>query len=746
MTENNFTHSTQMVLMHAFSIARKLSHNHISSEHLLLGIFKEPCGIAGKILAEYDLTEDALMKSVCESLGKSISPSQCSVSLSDEAAAIIEGAAVLAQSQRTTQIYPEHLLLSILDNPNCGGAVILEGYGINAENIRNKVSGFVPRKNPVVKPPVQSPKSVASPQKKELKLTLMYGVDMTQKALDGEYDPVTGRAKEVSRLIQVLSRRQKSNPVLLGNAGVGKTAIVESLASIITQAEPPSALAGKRLVSLDVAQLISGTKYRGEFEERVRNIIDEVKNAKNIILFIDELHMISGAGAAEGAIDAANILKPALSRSQIQVIGASTPAEYKKYIRKDSALARRFQPIEVSEPSPAEAKRILLHLSASYGEHHNVKILPSAVEAAVDLSARYITDRYLPDKAIDLLDEAASYAFLHRCSAVTEEHIRIILSQMTGISSQNIGAAERQRLRNLKEELSKHMVGQQTAVDAVCRAVRRTRAFGSRGRPGGSLLFCGPSGVGKTQLARALARTMFDSPDNMIRIDMSEYMEKHSVSKLIGSPPGYVGYGEGGQLTEKVRRMPYSVILFDEVEKAHADVLNLLLQILDEGFLTDSEGEKVNFQCSIVIMTSNLGLDKVSNMKKTGFLDHGDVDFKGDIMKEIKKTFRPELLNRLDDVIVFSPLTVAELQEIAQRELCLLKEKLLESSITLSWMEDAKTALVKEGSDPLLGARPIKRRISSLIEDEIAEMWISGDLESKALVSVESGKIKICAQ
>ena len=719
MTDNRFTQSAQSALTQAFAAAKRLGHSVLSTEHILLGLFGEPSGQAHRALRELGLTEEVLLAQVVRR-GQSRGVPGDKVTLSDEAGTLIERAGAQAALARAVGVATEHLLLAIAADPRCGAALVLSACGVDTGSVRRRLA----LQDSAPQNPAPPPRQAAF-SRRELKLTLQFGTDMTQKAALNGYDPVSGRALETERLVQVLARRQKSNPVLLGDAGVGKTAIVERLAQKLAAGAVPDILREKRLISLDLAAMISGTKYRGEFEERTRQVLDEVRSAGNIILFIDELHMIAGAGAAEGAIDAANIMKPALSRGHIQVIGATTPAEYKKYIRRDSALARRFQTIEVREPTAARAEDILRALRPRYEAHHGIKISDGALALAVTLSQRYLHDRRLPDKAIDLVDEAAALATLHRRPIAGENEVRQALSRTIGVAEGQLSGDERGRLLALRDTLRDSVLGQEAAVSAVAQAVGRVRAFGEAGRPC-SFLFCGPSGVGKTQLAKALSGALFGEGEGLIRLDMSEFMEKHSVARLIGSPPGYVGYGEGGQLTEAIRRAPYSVVLLDEVEKAHPDVLNLLLQVLEDGVLTDGTGETVSFGSAVVIMTSNIGLDALAGARPTGFGAARTGDLEADILKAARKGFRPELLNRVDCVAVFRPLEREHLRHIARRELEGLHHRLTDRGVALTWEEGVLDHLAAAADDPALGARPIRRAVAAQVEDTVARLWLEG--------------------
>jgi len=731
MTDNRFTQSAQTALSQAFSAAKTMCHSCIGSEHILLGVFCRQCAVTYDALSREGLRDDMLRLAVQRRLGAAAAPAS-SPALSDEAAAVIRQASELAAAQRQPYVSAEHLLLAILQQPQCGAKRILQDCGVVQRDLQARLT--------TVQAPPARP---ATARRSELKLTLQFGTDMTGAACAG-YDPVIGRDAEVTRLIQILTRRQKSNPVLVGEAGVGKTAIVEHLAQRIAAGKAPRALLGKRIISLNLAGLVSGTKYRGEFEERTRAVLEEVKNAGDVILFIDEMHMLAGAGAAEGAIDAANIFKPALSRGQLQLIGATTLAEYKKYIRQDKALERRFQTIQVCQPTPAQTVHILKALRPRYEEHHGIKITDGAIDAAVSLSQRYLVQRFFPDKAIDLLDEAAAQAALQGKWCAGEEDVRQVLQQVTGVQAAALDGEERQRLLALPTRLHRRVIGQDRAVETVAQAVRRCRTFGGGSRPAGSFLFCGPSGVGKTSLAKALAEAVFGSEEALIRLDMSEYMEPHSVSRLIGSPPGYVGYGEGGLLTEKIRRTPYSVVLLDEVEKAHPDVLNLLLQILEDGMLTDSQGEQASFCSAIVILTSNVGLHGVMQRKTAGFVSPGPGDLEKQVRAAVKTAFRPELLGRIDEVVVFHPLEQVQLQRIAALELEKLAQRMAQVGLQLSWDGPALELLADCISDPCLGARPLRQAIIRQVEDPAAELWLQGRLEQGARVTVHHGALQVC--
>lgn len=720
MTENRFSPGAKGTLTRAFSIARQLCQTCIGSEHILLGLYGEDSP-ARQLLLELGVTYEHLLTAVCQNMGAG---QVLSVALSSEGAAVIEQAAMTADESFAPQISTEHLLLAVVQMENGGGFRLLKESGCDLEILRQRLA-----RRPAGR--------TERPRHSELKLTMQFAVDMTAKALAGGYDPVVDRENETQQVIRILARRQKSNPVLLGPAGVGKTAIAERLAACIAQGEVPPALCGKRLLSLDVAGMVAGTKYRGEFEERVRAVLEEVHTAGDVILFIDELHTIAGAGAAEGAIDAANIFKPALARGQLQVMGATTPGEYKKYIRRDSALARRFQTVDVHEPTPAQTVRMLNILKGRYEKHHGLRISEEAIQAAVDLSGRYLVGRCYPDKAIDLLDESASAAALRQEQVLEKETVEQVLRQNLGRDAMLAAGGG---LEELPLRLAGLVVGQPDAVAAVTHAVRRNSLFGTCGRPMGSFLFCGPTGVGKTSMARALAQCLYGSEQALLRLDMSEYMEKHSVSRLIGAPPGYVGYGEGGQLTERIRSNPSSVVLLDEIEKAHPEVLNLLLQILEDGVLSDGQGEQVSFQNAIVILTSNLGCDAAAGGRRTGFArDWKQEEKREAVMEAVRRVLRPELLGRIDKVIFFHSLEEAQLRLIARQELQRLADKTLRAGLSIHWDETVENALCQK--EDASGARALRQRVTEQVEDVLAEQLLAGVLREKADITAADGKI-----
>ena len=802
---NRFTQRAQNALRLAHESAGEMGHSYVGSEHILLGLLREGEGIAARALQNAGVNAEQLKSNILSLIGKGEGgvPAQ---GLTPRSKHIIEVAAAEAARLNTSYIGTEHLLMAILRETDSVATRLLAASGVDIPKLYRSIEALIgatgseapTQHSRPVRPQANMP---GGPPTKTLD---QFGRDLTRLAAEGKLDPIIGRDKEVSRIIQILSRRTKNNPVLIGEPGVGKTAIAEGLAQKIVAGDVPENLRDKRLFSLDLTGMVAGTKYRGEFEERIKTALDEVRNAGNVILFIDELHTIIGAGAAEGAIDAANILKPALSRGEIQVIGATTLDEYRKYIEKDAALERRFQPVIVGEPTEEESVEILRGLRDRYEAHHKIKISDEAIKAAVEMSARYISDRYLPDKAIDLIDEAASRVRMSTLTApldikeleeklkslsaekeeavknqefekaarirdeekklneqieqerrkwqdsqkstrgeVTVDDIAAVVSGWTGIPVTRLTEDESERLLHMEEILHKRVIGQEEAVSAVAKAIRRGRVgLKDPKRPTGSFIFLGPTGVGKTELCKALAEAVFGDEDAMIRIDMSEYMEKHNTSKLIGSPPGYVGYDEGGQLTEKVRRKPYSVILFDEIEKAHPDVFNLLLQILEDGRLTDSHGRVVNFKNTIIVMTSNLGAHDLFNRKRLGF-STGDNDgvtdqeeIKSTVMSQLKKTFRPEFLNRIDEIIVFHQLDREQIKKIATGMFNTVAERIRGLGIELVADASAIELIADEGFDPVYGARPLRRVIQSKLEDAISERMLEGSIKAGSTVRV----------
>ena len=815
MNENKFTPRAEEALRLSQESAEELGHGYVGSEHLLLGLLREEEGLAHRVLTEYGLTDEMILSVLRRSVGAGLAGTAPSQGLTPRAKGVVELAVSEAARMGSPMIGTEHLLMGILREGGNMALRILRTVGVDPKKM---YSSIVQKINEAPKAAPAGTVSSAKDSGKKGSALEEFTRDLTESARAGRLDPVIGRDEEIRRVIQILSRRTKNNPVLIGEPGVGKTAIAEGLAERIAAADVPEELLDKRVLSLDLSGMVAGTKYRGEFEERIKKTIDEVKKAGNVILFIDELHTIVGAGSAEGAVDAANILKPALSRGEIRVVGATTLDEYRKYIEKDAALERRFQPVTVGEPSPEATLEILKGLRDKYEAHHKLTITDEALEAAVSLSRRYINDRFLPDKAIDLMDEAASQVrmsaestspdlksleekinALHREKAdaiaaqdyekaaqlrdleqkytqqvdierenwkkslstnrgsVGAEDIAKVVAGWTGIPVTRLTEDESMRMLRLEETLHKRVVGQDEAVTAVAKAIRRSRVgLKDPKRPIGSFLFLGPTGVGKTELCKTLAETMFGDENAMIRLDMSEYMEKHTVSRLVGSPPGYVGYEEGGQLTEKVRRKPYSVVLFDEIEKAHPDVWNILLQILEDGIVTDSQGRRVDFKNTIIVMTSNVGAKNITAAETPLGFHSGDKSAEEDetkryerirqaVMDDLKKTFRPEFLNRIDEIIVFRQLTQENIREIASRMLQVTGRRMAEQGITLDVDDDALTALARDGFDPQYGARPLRRSIQNLVEDAVAEQMLEGRLRSggTAHVRLKDGKVVI---
>ena len=812
MSENKFSPRAEEVLRLAQEAAGELGHGYVGSEHLLLGLIREKDGLAHQVLTENGLTADMIRSIIVRSVGSGLPGSDPAQGLTPRAKRVIEIAVEESMRGGFGYVGTEHLLLGILREGSNMAVRILRTAGVDAR----KLYATVIQKLSEAPRATQQSESRPSNDGKEGKTLKEFTRDLTAAAREGKLDPVIGRDEEIQRVIQILSRRTKNNPVLIGEPGVGKTAIAEGLAQKIVMADVPEELLDKRLLSLDLSGMVAGTKYRGEFEERIKNTLNEIKKAGDVILFIDELHTIVGAGSAEGAVDAANILKPALSRGEIRVIGATTLNEYRNNIEKDAALERRFQPVQVGEPSQEATLEILKGLRDKYEAHHKLQITDEALEAAVKLSARYINDRFLPDKAIDLMDEAASRvrmeeggvspdlkAIEEKISAlrrekeeaitaqdfekaaqlrdieknyqeqmeierdkwkksnqchrpVTEEDIAAVVAGWTGIPVTRLTEDEGQRLLHMEDTLHKRVVGQDEAVKAVARAIRRGRVgLKDPKRPIGSFLFLGPTGVGKTELCKSLAEAMFGDESAMIRIDMSEYMERHTVSRLIGSPPGYVGHEEGGQLTEKVRRKPYSVVLFDEIEKAHEDVWNVLLQILDDGRITDSQGRTVDFKNTVIVMTSNIGAKSITAAgSKLGFSaeEQGtDQDeekrfakVRETVLAELRQVFRPEFLNRIDDTIVFRPLSPADIAEIARRMLHTVSERMESLGIHLDASDEAVQELAKEGFDPVYGARPLRRAIQNKVEDTVAEQMLSGELKEGDTAHITVQDDKLC--
>ena len=806
---NKFTKQAQSVLTLAKRAAVDFELGYIGTEHLLLGLLSEREGTAGKVLEEFQVDG----KKLVELIDKLVTPTDTgNVEIlekqpvySPRTKSVLDGAVAEAQSTGCAKAGTEHLLLAMLRETDCVGTRLLYTMGVNIQKLYAAVLSAMGYDNESIQEEFQAARTMQS-QKASITPALdQYSRDLTRMAAEGRLDPVVGRDREITRLIQILSRRTKNNPCLVGEPGVGKTAIAEGLAQRIIAGTVPDTIRDKRLVVLDLSGMVAGSKYRGEFEERIRKVVDEVRENQGILLFIDELHTIIGAGGAEGALDASNILKPSLSRGELQIIGATTLEEYRKYIEKDAALERRFQPITVEEPSEEEAYEILKGLRPYYERHHKVEIQDEALKAAVKMSVRYINDRFLPDKAIDLIDEAASKVqlsdyqastdidelskeiqellkekenaiksgrldlakewqqkqkeaevklnLLHakeekrnrkKTGKVDEKAVASIVSDWTRIPVQKLTEGESRRLARLEKELHKRVIGQEEAVHAVSQAVKRGRVgLKDPNRPIGSFLFLGPTGVGKTELSKALAEAVFGSEQAMIRVDMSEYMEKHSVSKLIGSPPGYVGYDEGGQLSEKVRRNPYSVILFDEIEKAHPDVFNILLQVLDDGHITDAQGRKVDFKQTIIIMTSNAGAQAIVEPKQLGFISVKDEKkdyekMKSGVMEEVRRLFKPEFLNRIDEIMVFHTLNKEEIRKIVVLLLKSLEKRCKEQmNILLNVTNSAVDYLAEAGFDAKYGARPLRRAIQSKIEDRLTDELLEGKIKRGDLVQIQ---------
>jgi len=797
-----FTGKAQSALQRALVVACEMGHTCVGSEHLLLGLLAESEGIAGKVLAEHGVTEEKMKKLVEDVSGVGEQTNLSAADMTPRTKKIIESSARCALNMGHGYVGTEHLLLAIMDEADCYAVKMLESLGVRPTDIRRDVISCFGQGNERQGGSDRTSKSKGkSAEIKGCPTLSSFGRDLCKNAADGLIDPIIGRDAESERVIQILSRRTKNNPCLIGEPGVGKTAVVEGLAQKIVEGRVPDTLRGKTIVTLDISAMVAGAKYRGEFEERMKNVMDEVRSNPDIILFIDEIHTIIGAGGAEGAVDAANIIKPALARGEMQVIGATTIDEFRKHIERDAALERRFQSVVVGEPTAEEAELILFGLRDKFEAHHKLRITDDAVRAAVKLSVRYINDRYLPDKAIDLLDEAASKKRISSFTpspdvreledklksvaaekeeailaedyeaaaklrdreknlldelaakkgddrgaeelSVSEEDIADIVAAWTGIPVKKLAEEEGERLLRLENILQERVIGQNEAVEAVSRAIRRGRmGLKDPRRPIGSFIFLGPTGVGKTELTKVLADVMFGSENAMIRIDMSEYMEKHSVSKLIGSPPGYVGFDEGGQLTEKIRRKPYSVVLFDEIEKAHPDVFNILLQILEDGILTDSQGRRVDFKNTVIIMTSNVGASGIVEPKRLGFAEKADAAEEEKRMKSrvndaLRATFKPEFLNRLDEIIVFNKLTDSDIEEIARIMLSEVKKRVEGLEVKLDFTDEAVKHLAKAGFDPVYGARPLRRAIVRLVEDRLSEKLLSGEIVSGDSVRAE---------
>ena len=731
-----FTERASGAIAAARDASASLGHSYVGTEHLLLGVAAETEGLGARVLLSRGLDMLALTRLVAAEAGSG-EPGAPEQGLKPNARLAIERAAEDARRLGHGCIGTEHLLLGLVRTPDCAAARTLAAAGSGPNELYTDIMALFgsPESRPGRQEQGRSQAPLRPPYRRaETRVLDQYSRDLTLIAGGGGTDPVVGREREISRVIQILSRRTKNNPVLVGEPGVGKTAVAEALARRVARGEVPDTLKNRRIVTLDLASMLAGTKYRGDFEDRVKCIIKEVQRAGDVIVFIDELHTIVGAGSAEGAIDAANILKPALGRGEIQVIGATTPEEYRKHIEKDAALERRFQPVNVPEPDGECCERMLLALRGSLEAHHGLRITDEAVSTAIRLSTRYICDRYLPDKAIDLLDEAASRVRVEGSPSRTQveaSDVAEVVSAWTGVPASAITEPESERLLRLEEALHRRVVGQDEAVSAVARAIRRGRVgLADPRRPLGSFLFLGPTGVGKTELCRALAEAVYGDEEALIRLDMSEYMEKHAVSKLIGSPPGYVGYGEGGQLTERVRRRPWSVVLFDEIEKAHEDVYNLLLQIMEDGRLTDSEGRRADFRSTIVVMTSNVGAKAITENRPalgfSGAARDGDGAVREAVMAELRQTFRPEFLNRVDDAIVFRRLTPADVRRIARGLTDAVRERMRALGVQLEVTDAALDLLAERGFDPTYGARPLRRCICTQLEDPAAEALLSG--------------------
>ena len=809
-----FTSRAQKAIEIANEIAVELGHNYVGTEHILYGLTKEGTGIASKVLENQNVTPEAVLEKIDELIGRENVKVQ-TLGFTPRTKRVIENAFRETKRIGSDYIGTEAILMGIMREGDSIAVRIMLDLGVNPQRLYNEVIKVINEDNQIQNENKGNAGKARGSYNSTTTLN-QFGTDLTKQALEGKLDPVIGRKDEIERVIQILTRRTKNNPCLIGEPGVGKTAVVEGLAQKIISGDVPEILKNKRLVVIDISSMVAGAKYRGDFEERIKKSLDEVKKAGDVILFIDEIHTIVGAGSAEGAIDAANILKPLLARGEIQLIGATTLNEYRKYIEKDSALERRFSPVKVEEPTDEDTVQILKGIRDKYEAHHNIKIPDKVIETAVSLSVRYINDRFLPDKAIDLIDEAASRVKLRTytepdnikeleakiektekekeeavrlqdfekaaklrdrqktqkeklqkenekwkekntrsVTTLTEEDIAEVIASWTGIPVKKISEDENKKLKQLEETLHKRVIGQNEAVSAVAKAIRRGRVgLKDAKRPIGSFMFLGPTGVGKTELSKALAESLFGDENAMIRVDMSEFMESHSVSKLIGSPPGYVGFDEGGQLTEKIRRKPYSVILFDEIEKAHPDVMNMLLQILEDGRLTDSQGRTVNFKDSVIIMTSNVGARLITDKKTLGFIQNDSKkennekeyeEIKKDVMAELKKQFRPEFINRIDEIIVFHKLNDDEIKQIIDIMLKQVAKRLAEQNIKMEIDDSVKELIAKKGIDQSFGARPLRRSIQNLVEDKIAEAILDGKIKSGsvALISAKDGEVEI---
>ena len=810
MFEKRFTEKAIIVLKISEKLARDLSQSYIGSEHLLFGLLKEDRGIAHKILSSNGLSEDILLFKIKELYGVPNGSFSGKVTFTPRTKQVIEMSFIEAKEMGHNYIGTEHLLLALLTQEDSVAARILTSLRVDSEKMKNEIFEMV--QSGMLPPKIGEKPSYRNYKESETPLLNSFSRDLTRYAAEGKTDPVIGRNDEVERVIQILCRRTKNNPCLIGEPGVGKTSIIDGFAQKIAYGNIPDFLKDKRVISLDISAVLAGTKYRGEFEDRIKKIIEEVRKTKDIILFIDELHTIVGAGAAEGAIDAANILKPSLSRGEIQIVGATTIDEYRKNIERDAALERRFQPVMVLEPSVSDTIKILEGIKDKYEAHHNVKILDEAITGAAELASRYIRDRFSPDKAIDLIDEASSKIRLknhtqprtlkeleYRLQDILKEKeeavatqdferavelrehetvlkdryrqesfewqeqvnsadnvvdfeaICEVVSKWTGIPITKINSEEQERLIHMEDMLHKRVVGQEEAVTAVSKAVRRGKAgLNDPKKPIGSFIFLGPTGVGKTELSKALSEAVFGTEDSMIRVDMSEYMEAHSVAKIVGSPPGYVGFNEGGQLTEKVRRKPYSIILFDEIEKAHSDVFNILLQILDDGILTDSHGRRVDFKNTVIVMTSNVGARLISEeQKQLGFSSESksasEENIRSKVLAELKKAFRPEFLNRIDEIIVFKKLNENEILTIVEILIENVKERLSDKGFKIIFDKSVHRMIAKEGFDPIYGARPLRRAVQQNVEDYLSDLILNGSLppEKEMTISYKNKKMTI---
>ncbi len=813
----SFTSRAKKAIDIANELAIELGHSYIGTEHILYGLAEEGSGVASKVLENQEVTPEAIIDEIDKFVGRE-NPIEETLGFTPRTKRVIEIAFIEARKLGYNYIGTEHLLIATLREGDSIAARILLDLNVNMAKLYNEIVKVINEGEDIAGESLESGKKAKGKGSYNSTQTLnQFGEDLTKKAAEGKLDPIVGRNDEIARVIQILSRRTKNNPCLIGEPGVGKTAIVEGLAQKVESGDVPEILKDKRVVTLDISGMVAGAKYRGDFEERIKKALNEVKKAGDVILFIDEIHTIVGAGAAEGAIDAANILKPLLARGEIQLIGATTINEYRKYIEKDAALERRFSPVNVEEPTQKDTITILKGIRDKYEAHHNVKITDEAIEAAVKMSLRYINDRFLPDKAIDLIDEAASRARLKAYTEptslkeiqnkieqvtkdkeeavrtqkfekaaklrdkekelknkyekeqskwqnkntksvtnITEENIAEVIATWTGIPAKKITEDENEKLKKLEENLHKRVIGQNEAVEAVAKAIKRGRVgLKDPNRPIGSFLFLGPTGVGKTELSKALAESLFGDDNSMIRIDMSEYMEQHSTAKLIGSPPGYVGFEEGGQLTEKIRRKPYSVILFDEIEKAHPDVMNMLLQILEDGRLTDSQGRTVNFKNTVIIMTSNIGARLITEKKSLGFTASNNneeekdkkeyEETKKEVMEALKKELRPEFINRIDEIIVFHKLTDDEISSIIDILLDKVLKRLKDQRYVIKLEPEVKKLIASKGIDKAYGARPLRRTIQNMLEDKLAEEILDGRLKkNKEMdIGVEDGKIVV---